>query len=98
MQRVNFRAGQSLEEIVQDESNKRTTLTEWLRYNSEFTDGEHLTYLKFPKEFGWYGNDKTLVRRRYKNSSSIGRLTYIHPSAGDLFYLRMLLCHQKGRK
>ncbi|GJZ20343.1 DNA helicase [Tanacetum coccineum] len=30
------------------------------------------------------------------NKSSIGRLTYVHPAAGDLFYLRMLLYHQTG--
>nr|GEW54077.1 DNA helicase [Tanacetum cinerariifolium] len=30
--------------------------------------------------------------------SAIGRLIYIHPSAGDLFYERILLCHQKGCK
>ncbi|GKD09178.1 DNA helicase, partial [Tanacetum coccineum] len=30
-----------------------------------------------------------------RHKSSIGRLIYVHP-AGDLFYQRMLLCHQKG--
>ncbi|GJV82342.1 DNA helicase [Tanacetum coccineum] len=35
-------------------------------------------------------------RRRMRNKSSIGRLTYVHPAFGDLFYKRMLLCHQKG--
>ncbi|GKD06430.1 DNA helicase [Tanacetum coccineum] len=35
-------------------------------------------------------------RRRLRNKSSIGRLAYVHPAAGDLFYQRMLLCHQKG--
>ena len=98
MQRVTFRAGQSLQEIVDDEHNKKTTLTEWLRYNRESTDGQHLTYLNFPKEYVWYSNDKTWERRKQKNISAIGRLAYIHPSAGDLFYLRMLLCHQQGRK
>ncbi|GJS83511.1 DNA helicase [Tanacetum coccineum] len=35
-------------------------------------------------------------RRRLRNKSSIERLAYVHPTAGDLFYQRMLLCHQKG--
>ena len=26
----------------------------------------------------------------------IGRLVFVHPTSGELFYLRMLLCHQKG--
>nr|GEW00098.1 DNA helicase [Tanacetum cinerariifolium] len=27
---------------------------------------------------------------------SLGRLTHVHPSSSELFYFRMLLCHQKG--
>ncbi|GJV80975.1 DNA helicase [Tanacetum coccineum] len=33
-----------------------------------------------------------------QNEKSLGRLIYVHPSSCDLFYLRMLLCHQKGCK
>ena len=56
-----------------------------------------MTYLKFPSEFVWYADRKSWSR--IKNSkSSIGRLAYIHPTSGELFYLRMMLCHQKGCK
>ncbi|GJX98975.1 DNA helicase, partial [Tanacetum coccineum] len=44
----------------------------------------------------WYPDGKYWRRRRLRNKSSIGRLAYVHPAAGDLFYQRMLLCHQKG--
>ena len=54
MQRVTFRASDSLQSVVDDEHNKRTTLTEWFRYNTYNTDGRHLTYIDFPKEFVWY--------------------------------------------
>ncbi|GJU24313.1 DNA helicase [Tanacetum coccineum] len=30
------------------------------------------------------------------NGYSIGRMSYVHPAVGDLFYQRMLLSHQKG--
>nr|GEV81281.1 DNA helicase [Tanacetum cinerariifolium] len=33
---------------------------------------------------------------RKNSKSSIGRLAYVHPTSGELFFLRMLLCHQKG--
>nr|GEY59278.1 hypothetical protein [Tanacetum cinerariifolium] len=33
--------------------------------------------------------------RRISTKSSIGILIYVHPASGDLFYERMLLCHQK---
>lgn len=74
---------------------KATTLTEWFTYNLENEDGRHLTYLQFPSEYVWYDNQKTWSRRK-TNKSSIGRLAYVHPNSGELFYLRMLLCHQKG--
>nr|GEY52830.1 DNA helicase [Tanacetum cinerariifolium] len=35
-------------------------------------------------------------RRCRQNKPVIGRLTYIHPNVGDLFYQRLLLFHQKG--
>ncbi|GJU81562.1 DNA helicase, partial [Tanacetum coccineum] len=46
--------------------------------------------------FVWYADGKYWRRRRMRNKSSVGRLTYVHPASGDLFYQRMLLCHQKG--
>ncbi|GJV87496.1 DNA helicase [Tanacetum coccineum] len=52
----------------------------------------------FPSEYAWHATDKYWQRRRNLKKPSIGRLTYIHPSVGDLFYQRMLLCHQKGCK
>ena len=95
MQHVTFRAGENIESVVGHRDRKLTTLTEWFAYNIENEDGRHLTYLQFPSEFVWYEDRKSWSRR--KNSKySIGRLAYIHPTSGELFYLRMLLCHQKG--
>ncbi|GKG08042.1 DNA helicase, partial [Tanacetum coccineum] len=41
-------------------------------------------------------DSKTWQPRRRKGQGSIGRLVYVHPNSGELFYLRILLCHQKG--
>ncbi|GKE50013.1 hypothetical protein Tco_1481271, partial [Tanacetum coccineum] len=43
-------------------------------------------------------NSKKWNRRQITTKKSMGRLTYVHPSSGELFYFRMLLCHQKGCK
>jgi hypothetical protein len=96
MQRVNFRRQQQLQAVVDSDHDKSTTLTEWFRYNLYNTDGRHLTYLSFPKEYVWHKDGKYWQRRRRTNLVSIGRLTYVHPNSGDVFYLRLLLCHQKG--
>ncbi|GJZ61535.1 DNA helicase [Tanacetum coccineum] len=98
MQRVVFRDKDRLDTVVVNAHTKKTTLTEWLHYNEWNKDGRHLTYLDFPSEFVWNANGKYWSHRRQKHKSSIGRLTYVHPAAGDLFYQRMLLCHQKGCK
>ncbi|GKD05034.1 DNA helicase, partial [Tanacetum coccineum] len=98
MQRINFHERERLSSIVNFPERLKTTLTEWFAYNDFHEDGYHLTYLDFPSEYVWYADQKSLRRRRILGKKSIGRLTYVHPSSGELFYLRMLLCQQKGRK
>ncbi|GKD10972.1 zinc finger, CCHC-type containing protein [Tanacetum coccineum] len=95
-QSISFRARLPLRSIVSNDGRKKTTLTEWLEYNDANEDGRHLTYLYFIKGFVWYGDSK-MWRPRKRGQGLIGRLTHVHPSAGELFYLRMLLCHHKGR-
>ncbi|GJW22682.1 hypothetical protein Tco_0033304 [Tanacetum coccineum] len=98
MQRINFRERDRLDIIVNMPEKKKTTLTEWFVYNNENIDGRHLKYLNFPSKFVWYPNSKQWQRRYIRTKKSLERLTYVHPSSGDLFYFRMLLCHQKGCK
>ena len=86
MQHVSFRARQTLQSVVDNPGTHRTTLTEWLRFNECFTIGRHLTYLEFPSEFVWSKKDKQWFPRRNTNKPSIGRMTYVHPTCGDLFY------------
>ncbi|GJT67770.1 DNA helicase [Tanacetum coccineum] len=89
---------QSLTSIVNDDSKTKTTLTEWLEYNKFNKDGLHLTYIDFTKEFVWYPNSRSWRRRQRRTAVSIGRLANVHPASGELLFLWMLLCHQKGCK
>ncbi|GKA41917.1 DNA helicase [Tanacetum coccineum] len=97
-QRVTFRERDRIDIIVNMPEKKKTTLTEWYVYNNENTNGRHLTYLDFPSEFLWYPNSKSWRRRVMKTKKSLGRLSYVHPNSGELFYFWMLLSHQKGCK
>ncbi|GKD62900.1 hypothetical protein Tco_1305008, partial [Tanacetum coccineum] len=96
MQSVTFRDRQLLTLIVNDEGKTNTTLTGWLEYNKFNQDGRHLAYIDFPKEFVWYPDSKSWRRRKKKTTCSISRLANVHPTSGELFYLRMLLYHQTG--
>nr|GEU92477.1 DNA helicase [Tanacetum cinerariifolium] len=97
MQRVSFRNRDRIDIIVNMPEKKKMTLTEWYVYYDQNTDGRHLTYLDFPSEFAWSAKTKSWHQRVIK-TKKYGRLTYVHPSSGDLFYFRMLLCHKKGCK
>nr|GEV77593.1 DNA helicase [Tanacetum cinerariifolium] len=96
MQSVTFTNRDSLDSIVTDEGKKKTTLTEWLAYIKAHTNGHHLTYVDFPKEFVWYADTKTWSLRKRGGLGSVSRLVYVHPTTCELFYLQLLLCHQKG--
>ncbi|XP_071699316.1 uncharacterized protein [Rutidosis leptorrhynchoides] len=93
---MKFRGKQPLQEIVVNTEKNKTTLTEWQCYNASSSDGRHLTELDFPSEFVWYKTPKAWKRRVHINKPSIGRISYIHPTFEEAFFLRMILCHQKG--
>ncbi|GJT79262.1 DNA helicase [Tanacetum coccineum] len=95
MQRITFRDTDRLQSVVNLHGRKNTTLTEWFAYNTANEYGRHLTYFDFPLEFVWY-YDRKSWSPRWNSRSSIERLAYVHPTSGELFYFRMLLCHQKG--
>ncbi|GKB76051.1 hypothetical protein Tco_0942946, partial [Tanacetum coccineum] len=95
MQRTTFRDRDRLESVINLPVRKSTTVTKWFAYNAANKDRRHLTYLDFPSEFMWYDDRKSWWPCR-NSKSSIGRLAYVHPDSGELFYFRMLLCHQKG--
>ena len=48
--------------------------------------------MDFPEKFRWDLKGKNWVLRK-NNSATIGRLVSLHPAKGDVYYLRMLLCH-----
>ena len=62
-------------------------LLAFFRYNTEHPE-TNIPYIKFPGTFIY---EKRSWRLRKQGSSTIGRVQSIHPSAGEVFYLRMLL-------
>ncbi|GKB82849.1 hypothetical protein Tco_0949744 [Tanacetum coccineum] len=98
MQSITFMNRQPLSLVVNDKGKKNTTLTEWLTYNELHINGCHLPYIDFPKQFVWYADSKNWRPRKKKGQGSIGCLVYVDTALGELFYLRMLSCHQKGCK
>ena len=93
-----------LQDILQGEP-KKTQLISFFEYNQN-NGGVNtgLTYSDFPERLWYNQKDRLWVLRKNQNPGirreCIGRLPYLKPDNGDVFYLRMLLCHShcKGKK
>ncbi|KAM0885149.1 hypothetical protein ACQ4PT_030511 [Festuca glaucescens] len=93
---VRFRALANLPALVNNSLLQKTMLTEWFVANARHASARSLTYCDFPTRWSWVAESKKWVRR--KRSDKIGRAYYVHPSTGELYYLRMLLMLVKGAK
>jgi hypothetical protein len=91
-QQVVFDEGNE-EEVI--EKQRFTELTEYFSYNQEHPDTQ-VKYVDFPKEFTWASTEKKWKIRK-GSFDTIGRVHAMHPAAGDVFYLRMLLHHDHCR-
>uniref|UniRef100_A0A6N2ND49 Uncharacterized protein n=1 Tax=Salix viminalis TaxID=40686 RepID=A0A6N2ND49_SALVM len=66
---------------------KKTMLMTWFECNKNFSHAQDLYYSEFPYKYKeWVVRSKGL---------SLGRITYVHPTAGKPFF-RLLLNHIKG--
>ena len=74
-------------------------------YNEQHEVGinNKITYMNFPSHFAWKQKVRQWSLRRNQHpglkKESIGRLPFLTPAHGDIFYLRTLLCHEhcKGK-
>ncbi|KAL3642121.1 hypothetical protein CASFOL_012936 [Castilleja foliolosa] len=98
MQNVTFKENLKLQAIVRNPSFGKTTLTEWIQSNKRDRDGLHLTYVNYCSKYRWCKKAVAWLRRVHIQNPAIGRLAYVHPASGELFYMRMLLSHQCGCK
>ncbi|KAK9055983.1 hypothetical protein SSX86_027070 [Deinandra increscens subsp. villosa] len=95
-QNVTFHDDNLLEQVIDNHFSSKTTLTEWLRSNRMDPAGRHLRYIDYLSEYKWVSDGKKWERRVTKRQPAVGRVVYIHPASGELFFLRMLLNHQPG--
>ncbi|CAD5324591.1 unnamed protein product [Arabidopsis thaliana] len=68
---------------------KRTMFTTWMEMNKHCEEARKYTYIEFPIHFVWDNDGK--VWRKRQRGFSIGRIVNIHPTSGELYYLRILL-------
>ena len=79
----------------------RTHLTAWLQYNHEHAiddpDCRTILYADFPRQYTYLAGTKMWRRRvRQLRTETIGRIVSLSPQHGEVYYLRVLLCHVPG--
>lgn len=93
-QPVYFNDHDEIEEVINRSEGLDTMFLAWFDANKIYPEGRDLTYSEFPTRFV-YHRDLKLWQPR-KKGLSIGRLNYIPPGVGELYYMRILLTVQKG--
>uniref|UniRef100_A0A0R0KKU5 Helitron helicase-like domain-containing protein n=1 Tax=Glycine max TaxID=3847 RepID=A0A0R0KKU5_SOYBN len=66
----------------------------WMNSNKCFSEGRNLTYSQFVSKFVY--NQKARSWNLRKKGNTIGRLIWVPPTTGELFYLRIMLTTCKG--
>ena len=96
-QQVLWREGANVAEQERAvENSHKTHLTQWFVANETFPDAANHTYQEFPQHFVWVAKQKIWKPR--ERGFAIGRICFVHPTAGETFYLRLLLTVIKGAK
>jgi len=92
---ITFSARAKMDKLLSVEFLRRTMLTQWFVCNELFPEARTLTYPEFPSKWVWDQRDRRWSKRKQRHDK-IGRLHYVHPLAGERYYLRMLLLIVKG--
>ncbi|XP_075475631.1 uncharacterized protein LOC142507875 [Primulina tabacum] len=66
----------------------------WMEANKKYPEARELLYAEFPMKFVWKRDTREFVPR--KKRFSIGRIFYVPPGCGDMYYLRFLLNVVRG--
>lgn len=94
MNYVRYEKGSDLRALINSPAAKRTMLTEWFEANAKYEEARTLTYCDFPKQWTWDSSSRCWRPRT--PAPKIGRMYYVHPTVGELYYLQMLLMIVKG--
>ncbi|XP_057808736.1 uncharacterized protein LOC131023211 [Salvia miltiorrhiza] len=94
-QNIIFSESDTLDEVLSKPTIGQTKFLKWFEANKIYPEARKLTYAEFPTRFVWHAkkiNAWELRKERY----SIGRVVYLPPGSGEMYYLRCLLNIVRG--
>ncbi|XP_026459021.1 uncharacterized protein LOC113359642 [Papaver somniferum] len=86
---------EDLRDVLERTDPDATKFLRLMKANREHVKARNLTYADFPSEWTWYTESKEWKPRK-RGFNKIGRIYYVHPTAGEKYYLRILLNVQRG--
>ncbi|XP_070004230.1 uncharacterized protein [Nicotiana sylvestris] len=94
-QNVIFSDDDPIDNVANRPTVKESMFLGWFEANKNFSEARDLTYAEFPLKFWWNQKFKKWEKRR-KFGFSIGRIFFVTPGSGEIYYLRLLLNVIKG--
>ncbi|CAN6856169.1 unnamed protein product, partial [Brassica oleracea] len=91
---ITVKSTDNLGRVIRKPGIEKTMFTEWMVLCRRSAFAQTLTYVQIPEYFVWNNNAKVWTER--KKGKTIGRVVAVHPSAGDRYYLRILINKIKG--
>ncbi|XP_045810788.1 uncharacterized protein LOC123905205 [Trifolium pratense] len=91
---VYFQDYENLDDVLLKPSVTESMFTSWLEANKTFPEARTLTYGQFVSKFVYVRKSRKWKLR--KRGYTIGRLIWVPPSTGELYYFRMMLAIVKG--
>ena len=87
---------EDLEQLA--EEGGTTTLTAWLEANIKYLEGRHLLYSEYVEQFVYKSTlaGREWCPRKRNVDQNVGRMYFPPPSAGERYFLRLLLNHISG--
>ncbi len=95
MQRVTFKAGENLNDVLARENASKSMLTEYFVANQEHEWARDILYKDFPARFTW---QRTKYWKKRTLCPQVGRIVSAYPAKGERYFLRVLLNHVPGSK
>ncbi|XP_019183233.1 PREDICTED: uncharacterized protein LOC109178135 [Ipomoea nil] len=95
-QSVVFQDDDTIDHVLNRETVGQSTFNAWFVANQKFKEASLLTYIEMPTKFVWKKDIREWHPR--KKGFSIGRIFYVPPASGEMYYLRSLLNIVRGPK
>jgi hypothetical protein len=84
----------NLQEVMQQAARRDSMLIAYFKANQVNAAAHNYLYQDFPQHFVW--KDRERIWKPRQQNFAIGRMYYVHPTAGEHFYLCLLLTVVKG--